>query len=142
RPGRGLVGLFRHAPGGDRGWSRRSGVTARGHRPGARRHPREGASMTEAAQSREFENLLQYLERTRGFDFGAYKQPSLIRRVQKRMHTVGIDRFSDYTDYLEVHPDEFARLFDVILVNVTGFFRDESSWDYVRDEVLPVLLAM
>ena len=64
-----------------------------------------------------------------------------MRRVQKRMLAVSIDRFADYTDYLEVHPEEFAQLFDAILINVTGFFRDESSWDCLRDDVLPVLLA-
>jgi two-component system CheB/CheR fusion protein len=97
--------------------------------------------MTDAIDSGEFDALLEYLERTRGFDFSAYKQPSLIRRVQRRMQAVGIDRYSGYIDYLEVHPDEFARLFDAILINVTGFFRDQSSWDYLRDDVLPVLLA-
>ena len=28
--------------------------------------------------------------------------------------------FTDYLDYLEVHPDEFAQLFNTILINVTG----------------------
>jgi len=90
---------------------------------------------------REFDALLGYLKRERGVEFTAYKRASLMRRTQKRMQMVGLDRFADYTDYLEVHPEEFAQLFDVILINVTGFFRDEPSWTFLRDEVLPPLLA-
>jgi two-component system CheB/CheR fusion protein len=87
--------------------------------------------------SPEFDGLLEYLKRTRGFDFNAYKRPSLTRRIQKRMQSVHIDRFSDYTDYLEVHPEEFGQLFNVILINVTAFFRDDQSWDFLRTDVIP-----
>lgn len=37
----------------------------------------------------EFDRLLEYLKRTRSFDFTAYKRASLIRRVEKRMQMVG-----------------------------------------------------
>src|SRR5437773_9933295 len=92
-------------------------------------------------ESREFDALLEYLKRTRGFDFTAYKHPSLMRRVLKRMQSVAIAGFDDYVDYLEVHPEEFAQLFDVILINVTSFFRDEPAWQAMRDTVLPEMLS-
>jgi chemotaxis methyl-accepting protein methylase len=97
--------------------------------------------MTDAADSTDLDALLGYLQRTRGFDFTAYKRPSLLRRIQKRLQQVGISEFAHYTDYLEVHPEEFANLFDVLLINVTAFFRDEPSWDYIRDEVLPSIVG-
>src|SRR6266516_4723846 len=97
--------------------------------------------MTEASEPRGFDDLLQYLNRTRGFDFHAYKRPSLMRRIQKRMQALDVDTFVDYVDYLEVHPDEFALLFNALLINVTSFFRDELAWAYLRDEVVPRLLA-
>jgi two-component system, chemotaxis family, CheB/CheR fusion protein len=40
-----------------------------------------------------------------------------------------------------VHPDEFTALFNTILINVTGFFRDPDAWDYLRQESLPALIA-
>ncbi|HEX5732908.1 MAG TPA: CheR family methyltransferase [Blastocatellia bacterium] len=91
-------------------------------------------------QERDFEALLEYLKRSRGFDFTAYKRPSLIRRVIKRMQGVAVDNFADYQDYLQVHPEEFAHLFDTILINVTKFFRDEESWEYLKAEVLPRII--
>jgi two-component system CheB/CheR fusion protein len=88
-----------------------------------------------------FEALLVYLRETRGFDFSAYKRSTLMRRVNKRMHAAGTETFADYQDYLEVHPEEFALLFDTILINVTAFFRDLPAWDYLSKEVIPVILA-
>jgi two-component system CheB/CheR fusion protein len=89
---------------------------------------------------KQFENLLHYLRQTRGFDFGGYKRPSLMRRVEKRMQMVGIGNYTDYVDYLEVHPEEFAQLFNTILINVTSFFRDPASWDYLAQDIIPQIL--
>ncbi len=91
-------------------------------------------------QERDFVALLDYLKRSRGFDFSAYKRPSLMRRVIKRMQGVAVESFSDYQDYLQVHPEEFAFLFDTILINVTRFFRDEEPWDYLKAEIIPRIL--
>lgn len=85
--------------------------------------------------------LLEYLKNTRGFDFTGYKRASLERRIVKRMQTVGVPTFADYIDYLEVHPEEFAALFNTVLINVTSFFRDASTWSYVIDTIVPDLLA-
>jgi two-component system CheB/CheR fusion protein len=89
----------------------------------------------------EFELLLEYLRRSRGFDFTGYKRTSLVRRVNKRLHAVGATTYSGYTDYLEVHPEEFGRLFDTILINVTAYFRDPSAWEAVSSQVVPRILA-
>jgi two-component system CheB/CheR fusion protein len=89
----------------------------------------------------DFEALLHYLEQNRGFDFTGYKRPSLMRRVIRRMETVGVPSFADYVDYLEVHPDEFAQLFNTVLINVTSFFRDPQAWDFLRQEVVPAIVA-
>ncbi|MEU4254189.1 protein-glutamate O-methyltransferase CheR, partial [Amycolatopsis sp. NPDC026612] len=89
----------------------------------------------------EFESVLAYLKESRGFDFTGYKRSSLMRRVRRRMSQVDIDSYGDYIDQLQVNADEFAALFNTILINVTGFFRDSDAWDYLREDVLPGLLA-
>jgi two-component system, chemotaxis family, CheB/CheR fusion protein len=89
----------------------------------------------------EFEELLAYIEANRGFDFTGYKRPSLVRRTRKRMQALAIDAYGAYLDYLESNPDEFAELFDTILINVTGFFRDGEPWEYVQNVLLPRILA-
>jgi two-component system, chemotaxis family, CheB/CheR fusion protein len=93
-----------------------------------------------AKRSPELDDLLEFLRQTRGFDFSGYKQPTLERRIRKRMDAVGVEDYRDYQDVLEVSPDEFTELFNTILINVTGFFRDKPAWDYVASEVLPKLV--
>jgi len=92
-----------------------------------------------AESAAAFEALLEYLHQTRGFDFTGYKRTTLSRRVQKRMAEVGIERYEDYQDYLEVEGDEFAQLFDTMLINVTSFFRDKEAWNYLATSVIPQL---
>jgi len=88
-----------------------------------------------------FEALLTHVKEARGFDFTGYKRSSLMRRVKRRMSQVGVEDFADYLDYLQVHPDEFTGLFNTIMINVTGFFRDPEAWDYLRSEVLVPLIG-
>jgi two-component system CheB/CheR fusion protein len=89
-----------------------------------------------------FEALLAYLKESRGFDFTGYKRSSLVRRVSRRMTQLGLEGdFPEYTDYLQVHPDEFTYLFNTILINVTAFFRDPDAWAYLRTEVLEPMIA-
>jgi two-component system CheB/CheR fusion protein len=89
----------------------------------------------------DFEKLIEYLRDARGFDFTGYKRGTLMRRVSQRCTELGLDSFSAYHDYLQVHSQEFAVLFDKILINVTEFFRDRESWDYVADKVVPRIAA-
>jgi two-component system, chemotaxis family, CheB/CheR fusion protein len=97
-------------------------------------------ALTEAERN-DFEQLLEYLRKSRGFDFTGYKRPSLVRRVTLRMKAVGVETFRDYLDFLQVDPSELTALFDTLLINVTSFFRDPPAWDYLRTDILPGLLA-
>ncbi|HEV8441244.1 MAG TPA: CheR family methyltransferase [Methylomirabilota bacterium] len=87
------------------------------------------------------EGLLDYLRQNRGLDLSGYKLPTLSRRINRRMQQVGIVSFEDYQDYLEVHPDEFNRLFDVVLINVTAFFRDPEAWEALGREIIPAIVS-
>jgi two-component system CheB/CheR fusion protein len=100
----------------------------------------EFAEKTEPGSEEAWDGLLEYLQRVRGFDFHGYKIPTLARRIRKRMEAVGVETLAAYQDYLEVHPDEFVLLFNTILINVTGFFRDPRSWDVVRSTIVPQIL--
>lgn len=94
------------------------------------------ASRTETT----LDGFLEFVLEARGFDFTGYKRSSIERRVAKRMSEVGVQRYEDHTDYLELHPEEFAALFNAILINVTGFFRDSRNWEYLASDPLPELI--
>jgi two-component system, chemotaxis family, CheB/CheR fusion protein len=96
---------------------------------------------TNDTNDESFESLLRYLRDSRGFDFTGYKRTSLMRRVRHRMDQAGCGTFEEYLDVLEASSDEFASLFNTILINVTAFFRDAEAWDFVRTDVIPRILA-
>src|SRR5262245_51479670 len=93
-----------------------------------------------AQKNGDFEALLGYIKRERGFDFTGYKRPSLTRRVDKRMQDVGAGSYRDYLAMLEAQPQEYAELFDTILINVTSFFREPGTWQYIQEEIAPRIL--
>src|SRR5881392_2214432 len=96
---------------------------------------------TSDGEDGELEALLDYLKRSRSFDFTGYKRASLARRIAKRMQLAGVPGYGEYVDFLEVHPEEFAALFNTILINVTSFFRDEGAWEYLATDVIPQLVT-
>jgi len=87
-----------------------------------------------------FEELLELIKRERAFDFTGYKRPTLRRRVLRRMEVVGIDDFVTYANYVADNTEEFAHLFDTILINVTSFFRDPTAWEYIAEEIVPRII--
>ena len=87
------------------------------------------------------DTFLDFVKQARGFDFSGYKRSSIERRVAKRMSDVEAASYEEYTDYLELHPEEFAALFNAILINVTGFFRDPQTWEYLATAILPALIG-
>ena len=96
---------------------------------------------TEDGADRGLEDLLVFIRDARGFDFTGYKRSSLARRIRKRMQEAGVADYVDYRDQLESSAEEFGHLFNTILINVTGFFRDTETWTFLQREIMPGLLA-
>jgi two-component system, chemotaxis family, CheB/CheR fusion protein len=88
-----------------------------------------------------FEELLDFVRDSRGFDYSGYRRPTLVRRVQRRMDAVGAATYAEYRHHVEENPEEFAELFNAILINVTGFFRDAEAWELVQHDVIPQTLG-
>jgi two-component system, chemotaxis family, CheB/CheR fusion protein len=93
------------------------------------------------ATAEDFEELLHFVRDQRGFDFTGYKRTSLGRRVLRRMQEVDIGSVADYRALLEADVDEFTALFNTILINVTGFFRDPAAWAYLEAEIVPQIIS-
>src|SRR5437773_10425762 len=92
-------------------------------------------------QERGFTELLEMLSKTYGFDFREYKEASLARRIRARMSQVHVAGFLDYAQYVAQNPDEHVALFNTILINVTGFFRDPEAWKVLADDVIPRIVS-
>lgn len=61
------------------------------------------------------------------------------KRVQRRMHQLGLADVSDYRSYLESHPGEWPVLDSFCRISISRFYRDRGVFDYLRRHVLPEL---
>ncbi len=95
--------------------------------------------MSDGERAGSLDALLEFIKETRGFDFTGFKHSSVERRLAKRMEAVGLETYEEYLDFLQRHAEEFAELFDALLVNVTGFFRDPPTWEYLATTIVPQL---
>nr|WP_294544719.1 CheR family methyltransferase [uncultured Rhodopila sp.] len=76
-----------------------------------------------------------------GRDFGQYKDGTLLRRIQRRMHVLQTNNVPDYLDRLRSSPHEADLLFRELLIGVTRFFRDTEVFETLETTVIPELLA-
>jgi chemotaxis methyl-accepting protein methylase len=76
-----------------------------------------------------------------GNDFSHYKRNTLHRRIERRMGIHQIERIEAYIRYLRENPQELDLLFKELLIGVTSFFRDRTSWEQLRDVALPALMG-
>ncbi|MCP2042328.1 chemotaxis protein CheB [Pontibacter sp. HSC-36F09] len=84
-----------------------------------------------------FFQILDMINRQTGIDFSNYKQPTIIRRISRRMNIRGFNNFTDYLDYLNMNADEVEMLGKEFLIGVTKFFRDEEAYKILASNVIP-----
>ncbi|MCD1295225.1 hypothetical protein CUJ83_09465 [Methanocella sp. CWC-04] len=92
-------------------------------------------------EEKELNALLQKIFDQRGMDFRDYKKASIKRRIQKRLDEYHLTSYAQYMNLLDKNPDEYTKLFDTLLINVTEFFRDPEAWEVLKKEVLPEILS-
>ena len=74
------------------------------------------------ADSHSLSRLLLLLRDHSGVDFTKYKQPTIGRRLNRRMVVRKSETVDEYLQLLQKEPSELNALFDDLLINVTDFF--------------------
>lgn len=75
-------------------------------------------------------------------DFSLYKPSSIKRRIERRMGIHKIDSTAGYASFLQQNPHEVDLLFKELLIGVTSFFRDPSSWEELKSETVQKILTL
>lgn len=83
-----------------------------------------------------FRQILETVSKQTEIDFALYKEPTLKRRIARRMGFLGLTRIRDYLDHLYVNQSEVELLYREFLVGVTNFFRDLHVWRTMETRVL------
>jgi two-component system CheB/CheR fusion protein len=84
--------------------------------------------------------IIQLLRKSTGVDFKHYKVNTIKRRVIRRMLLYKLETLKEYTAYLKQHAHEINVLYQDLLINVTAFFRDSDSLEFLRKSLLPKII--
>jgi two-component system CheB/CheR fusion protein len=99
------------------------------------------AAQLEERTHNALEKVFVLLRAHTGNDFSLYKQSTIFRRIERRMGLHQIDGIANYVRFLRENPREIDLLFKELLIGVTSFFRDPASWEHLKADVMPALLA-
>lgn len=87
----------------------------------------------------KLKGILNHLHEHRGFDFSGYRKSMLERRIQKRIYSTHTKDLDGYFEFLGTHPEEVDNLIDVFTINVSRFFRNTFSFEYLTKIIVPDL---
>jgi len=88
----------------------------------------------------DLDKIFGLLRKATGVDFADYKHATIKRRILRRMLILKTGKMEDYLNYLQGNPGELGSLFQDILINVTGFFREPETFEALKQEVFPSIL--
>jgi two-component system CheB/CheR fusion protein len=100
------------------------------------RHPYLRESGT-APEGDGLESVYRLLRSATGVDFRLYKQPTVSRRVARRMALKKASSLDEYVQFLKQDAPEIKALADDVFIHVTGFFRDPDCFQALRRRVFP-----
>ena len=101
----------------------------------------EGVRTSEDSFHKALQKIYILLRTHTNQDFSLYKQNTLIRRIERRMHIHQIDNIQNYITYLVKNEREIHVLFKDLLIGVTSFFRDPAAFDILKENHLSKLVA-
>ncbi len=90
-------------------------------------------------QNAELRALVRKIHTEHGLDLSKYKLSFIQRRIATRLRATGAPSYAAYMRLLD--DEEYSRLLDALTVNLTFFFRDTSTFEALREEVLRPLIT-
>lgn len=89
----------------------------------------------------DFKMVMNKIYKKTGIDCKQYKDNYLKRRINVRIRALNAKSYRNYIKILDSNPNEYDLLLDKLTINVTQFFRDKTTFDAVRNTVLPALIS-
>ena len=99
--------------------------------------PEEVAPAAEPIAPQRFDEVLNLLRTATGVDFTLYKPGTLQRRILRRMALHKAENTAHYVRLLRENRAEVKSLFHDILISVTGFFRENATYEALKKTVFP-----
>lgn len=88
----------------------------------------------------DLKTIFALLHKETGVDFSHYKIATVKRRLSHKMLQCGIKTVKEYSKLLHKKNGELESLYGSLLINVTSFFREATTFAYLKSTILPKLL--
>lgn len=85
--------------------------------------------------------ILLLLNQHFNIEFTHYKQKTIQRRIARRLALSNEKNIEDYYSYISNNKEELESLYRDLLIPVTSFFRDSSTFKVLKDELLPLIFS-
>lgn len=88
----------------------------------------------------DISSILKYIEKKRDVDFSAYRTDIIRKRVFRELNSHDFSNVAAFLGHLDGSPSALNSLIDALTINFSRFFRDSLVFEYIADQVLPVIL--
>jgi two-component system CheB/CheR fusion protein len=88
----------------------------------------------------DLDRIYELVRGATGIDLRQYKPATIRRRIARRMTLRRVDSLAKYIQYLRKNDSEVEDLCQDVFIHVTGFFRDQDSFEALRTKVFPKLI--
>jgi two-component system, chemotaxis family, CheB/CheR fusion protein len=90
-------------------------------------------------ENKVYEKIFTKLSLDKGLDLTYYKSSTINRRILRRMVLLKLHKLDSYEKLLHKNNNEVEKLYDDLLLNVTGFFRDSKVFIQLKNQVIPAI---
>src|SRR5215470_17490796 len=102
--------------------------------------PDDSGEIPAVTKNETLDKIYALLRNFSRVDFSYYKPGTIKRRITRRMFLRKIDSLDAYLQFLRKNRDEVEHLFNDVLINVTGFFRDPDAFEMIRKVAFPLMM--
>ena len=91
----------------------------------------------------EFEEIRRLIKATAGINLSTQKLSLVKSRLAKRLRELGLSSYSDYIEMIKASGDggELVEMINQITTNKTDFFREPHHFTFLKEKVLPAMVA-
>ncbi len=92
--------------------------------------------------TRDFNDIRELVSHNTGIVLSDAKQDMVYSRLAKRLRKLGLKSFKDYCALIKSeNNDEIGHFVNAVTTNLTSFFRENHHFEYLKNTLLPKLLA-
>ncbi|MDR5777418.1 MULTISPECIES: CheR family methyltransferase, partial [unclassified Caballeronia] len=94
----------------------------------------------DSSDEKALQDILATLRNRNKHDFQHYKRATVQRRIERRMRVNRLTSIAEYRDFVRRNAGELSPLLADLLISVTSFVRDPTSFATLAEEVISHLM--